>query len=552
MKNIICKLFEPIFVVLFIAGMTVLNLWHIIYYFFNRPPGSTFIGISHHYEDYFYYLSQVTQGMTGSWATQNLYTTEPIPSTLLWWTNIILGKIAAIFKLNPWTVYDGGLFVMTALSIYIFYLGAKNLYPTHFLKRLTVLLFASLSTCGYTYVKNQAGESVINPIVYFYNYTSSLNRLGGVVHLMMQNVLSLIVIFVYADILTQIFWGNSQSKKLIGKTIILSLSAFLLSFINPVYIIFDALCMIILTVGTVIIRFNLKKLIKLITVGLIITIPLVIPYILMEQAFKVPFYQYFRWWESSVLRAPVQNFIYSYGPLLILAPIGIIPFLSKISPLRIIGVLWAILPIAIYWTNLPGRFSIPVFRIPQPPSYIILGAFVVEALYLPGMLLAKLTKNPIFLTVIFLALSSIYLIYQIPMINEEVRSRKENYTLMSWLNHINNDLLEGLMVLKSFPHDKNVLAFNNLELLVPAISGQRVYTAHRSLTLEYPRKIAETAVFYTNQLDSFQGKYFLDINHIGWVLWKKADGDPTNFAIGYPFLKIWYENPAIIIYKVEN
>jgi hypothetical protein len=199
-KKLFSKLFEPVFVTLFITGMTVLNLWHVIYYFFNRPPNSTFIGISHHYEDYFYYLSQVMQGANNSWATVNLYTTEPIPPTPLWWTNIMLGKIAGLFHLYPWTVYDGALVVMTIISILVFYLGAKRLYPTNIHKRLASLIVASLTTCGYTYIKNQSGNTVINPIVYFYNYTSSLNRLGGVVHLMMQNVLFLIVIFTYAEI----------------------------------------------------------------------------------------------------------------------------------------------------------------------------------------------------------------------------------------------------------------------------------------------------------------------------------------------------------------
>lgn len=532
--------------------MTVLNLWHIIYYFFNRPPGTTFIGISHHYEDYFYYLSQVTQGMTGSWATQNLYTTEPIPPTPLWWTNILLGKIAALFHLTPWAVFDGALFVTTALSVYVFYWAARKLYPTDIHKRLAVLIVASLSTCGYTYIQNQIGETVISPIVYFYNYTSSLNRLGGVVHLMLQNILSVIMVFNYADIISLIFWRENHPRKLVFSTLIVSVSAFLLAFINPVYIIFNAACMAIVTIGAVVIKFNLRKILKLLVVGLIITIPMIIPYLLMQEAFKVPFYQYFRWWESSVLRAPLYNFIYSYGPLLYIAPLGIIPFLLKKSPLRALGFFWALLPPLIYWTDIPAKISIPVFRINQPATYIILGAFAVEAFYLVSALIGKITRKWILIPAVLWSLTTIYLVYQMPMIAEEVRARKENYTLVSWLNHISNDLIDGLVTLRTFPRDKNFLAFNNLELLVPAISGQRIYAAHRSLTLEYPRKIAEIAVFYTNQDDAGQGKYFLESNNIGWVLWKKSDGDWTAFEKNYPFLTKWYENPALLVYKVTN
>src|SRR4030042_5591460 len=164
------KLPEPVFIILFIAGMTAVNLWHVIYYSFNRPFNTIYIGITHHYEDYFYYLSQLTQGARGAWEVRNLYTTEAIPPTPLWWTNILLGKLSGLSGIPPWVVYDATLYLVTVLSLLALYWAAKKLYPDNPHKRLAAFLVAVLATCGYTYAQNPEGAKTISPIVYFYNY----------------------------------------------------------------------------------------------------------------------------------------------------------------------------------------------------------------------------------------------------------------------------------------------------------------------------------------------------------------------------------------------
>jgi hypothetical protein len=153
-------------------------------------------------------------------------------------------------------------------------------------------------------------------------------------------------------------------------------------------------------------------------------------------------------------------------------------------------------------------------------------------------------------TGVFWILVILIILNQLPMIREEVRNRVENYTLVSWLNHLDRHLYDGLMAVKSLPHDKTVLAFNNLELVVPALTGQQSYAAHRSLTLDYPRKIAEVAAFYTAKMAPDDARNWLESINAGYVLWKKADGDPSGFTDRYPFLNKIYENQALIIFSI--
>ncbi len=544
------KYFEPVFVALFIIFMTAVNLWHVIYHAQSRPPNTVYVGISHHYEDYFYYLSQLTQGAQKSWEVKNLYTSEPIPATPLWWVNIILGKVSALLHVPVFTVYTASLFAATPLLLATLYLGSRMLFPKNTNLRLGTLLITVLATAGYRYIDGR-----IDPIVYFYNYTSSLNRLGGVTHLMLQNILSLLIILYGSAII-------ESDKKISRNTLIVSISAFLLAFINPVYVVLDAVAISLVALT------RIRR--KLLTSALIIGIPLLIPYILMQRTFDIPFYQYFRWWESSVLRAPTYNFWHSYGILIYLLPLGVIPFLKKGGALRWTGLVWAVLPVIMYWSPIPGILHIPVFRLTQPPQYLILGAIAAEGLWIlchPELVSGsrfinwmlkrvqhdgkKIYNHNNSKIILFWLLTTLFLINQYPMLYEEVRARRDNYTLISWLNHMDKNLYEGLMTFSTMPHNQIALAFNNLELIVPAISGHTVYQAHRSLTLEYPRKIGEAATFFTMQLTPSDALSFLKTNTIGYILWRKSDGDRREFEAYYPFLTKTYENSTLIIYTVQ-
>src|SRR3989344_5401733 len=102
-------------IVCFIAIMfSGLNLFHMFYWALHVPPNTVFIGIAHWYEDYFFYLSQLTQGAMGQWQLTNAYTLEPIPLGYNWIFNLLLGKLAGLLSIAPWRLYDGTIFILSA------------------------------------------------------------------------------------------------------------------------------------------------------------------------------------------------------------------------------------------------------------------------------------------------------------------------------------------------------------------------------------------------------------------------------------------------------
>jgi hypothetical protein len=541
------KYIEPLLIACIIGTAAIANVWQTIWHWFSRPTDTLYVGISHYYQDYFYYLSQVTQGAQGAWMSRNLYTTEAIPATPLWWTNIAIGRIAGILGLHPWTAYDISLFVASIVSLWLLYKTACLLFPKQRVLRISSFAVSVFTTCYYLVQKNPDGTRFINPFQFFYNYTESLNRLGGVTHLILQNILSLGAVILYAKLITAVVDKTKSLQSIAKITAVFSLVVTLLMFINPVYVAVDAVVFIIVTIGYCIRFPSSKAFMKVFFIAGVTGIPLAIPTLAVVETFSVPFYQYFRWWETSIYPTNIIIYLYSMGPIAILSAIGLFPYLRRGGALRILGFFYIITPVILYFSPIPTLLAFPRFRLMQPPAYIFLAAMAVETLALPDILIASMTKKARGYLIFFILLTA-YILFQLPMIRHEIAARNNDITLISWVNNIDRSLYDGLITLKDRRDDKVVLAFNNLELLVPVITGKTVYTGHHSLSYDYPEKIAEVADFYTKKMTGEEALDFLTRNNIGYILWRKKDTVNPLYPTAYPFLKVLFENEGLVIY----
>jgi len=60
--------------------------------------------------------------------------------------------------------------------------------------------------------------------------------------------------------------------------------------------------------------------------------------------------------------------------------LGIFQYLKKATPLRILGLIWIIIPVIAYFTDIPARLTLPYFRLTQPPNYVISAALTAEGI----------------------------------------------------------------------------------------------------------------------------------------------------------------------------
>lgn len=519
------------FLAILFAG---LNLFHVFYWAFNAPPNTVFIGITHWYEDYFFYLSQLTQGAMGRWQLTNAYTLEPIPLGYNWIFNLLLGKIAGVLAIPPWRLYDGAIFVLSAGYICLSYRIILEVFgPEEKRFRIPALLIALMSTQTVFFEQSATGLAP-KAVTYFYAYTDAWNRLGGVAHQIAQNILGLYAIILFSRIMN----ARSLSKTILLLSITVTSLFVISAFFAALAIAVFGVVLLYYLLFTKTIRFN-KMIIISIIVGLL---PVVLLGFYQKSVLDHPFWVGVRLWEQTRGSAPIGTFLLSSGVIALLLPIGILKFLKKATPIRVTGVVYAFLPIVLYFSPIPGLLGMPAFRLLQPPAYVFFGAIAAMGI---AFLANRLGKSK-WLT--FPILLGIFLAFQIPGLLLGLQSRINEYYLNSQLNFLNKNVYNGLVYLKAQPHNTNVLAVHTLESLVPVVSGHSVYEGHATLTVDYKTKIASTIAFYARTMTPADAYRFLQENTIGYVLWEKRFGGPP-LSSSYPFLSPIFDNPGLVIYR---
>jgi len=136
---------------------------------------------------------------------------------------------------------------------------------------------------------------------------------------------------------------------------------------------------------------------------------------------------------------------------------------------------------------------------------------------------------------VFTVIILIFLAFQVPMIKMEIAVRQNAMIMDSWLNNPDPKLIAGLTQLAKMPHNHNVIAFNLLETLVPAVTGMTSYTGHESLTINYGAKIGAATRFFNCGMTPAEVQKFIADNNLGYVVWKNLDGPITSLRTCDPF-----------------
>ncbi len=485
----------------------------------------------------------------GQWHLVNKYTLEPVPIGINWLFNLLLGKLSSLFSLPVWTAYDASIFILTIVYVLLIYKVLKAVFPNQIEKRFGALLIALTST-NLVIIEKTSCCVTFMPITYFYAYTAAWNRFGGVAHQIAQNILSLLAIYLFSQILTLALNDKASTKTLFFYTLVTAVVLSALFTSSTFYVATDLFIFFVIACYYGLI-FHRKSFVAAITISFILlAVPLGGLAWSQLQLLSHPFWQFVREWEKTRQTITIPTFLLSGGVITLLIPFGITSFLKKEAPLKTLGFVYAFLPIMLYFSPLSKLLQIPSFRLLQPPAYVFFGAIAIEGItvmtrFLGSRLSLERKAKP------FYAILTLFLALQIPGLVIELRSRINEYYLNSHLNYFDREVFDGLMVLKGQTHDKNVLAVHTLESFVPVISGHSVYEGHATLTLDYKNKIDKTIAFYTRKMTPDKGRELLRSNNLGFVLWERRFGDPQALATYYPFLKVLSENPKLVIYTVH-
>lgn len=443
-------------IVLIIAAVSVLaNSWHVLSEWIRNNPGEVFTGIAHYYRDYFLYTSFITQGIRGSWVMgQPLFTNELISPTWYYWFYVLLGKLGGLIGLNTFALYNLSLIFLVTLLLGVLYVIAKRLFPSAFLYTLCFVFLATASNFS-----NSDGTLIG---MSWFSPTPALNRLGGVPHQTLQTILLLAVMLLW------------ERPKWLVLTLVISVVA---ATTNPIQ-------MLLLAAAISAVSLYRRK--NVAASGMIIIATSIGG---LASNYEVSRQQLFAiardWEESQRVSASLWDWVVSLGPIAFLIPLGIVPYFRKRDPLRLVTLLYGMFSFIAFFSPIPSFLNVAAIRWLHPAPYILWPILATEGVQ------TLLQQSKKIRSLVVVTLLTIYILFTVPAIVSQVRSRLEPLTgdaTVRTLNHIPKATQDALVALGSGDTTGVILTNPSLpyDVIIPSLTGRKSFTGHPIHTL-YPK-----------------------------------------------------------------
>ncbi len=497
-------------VILLILSATVANMSAFIAQIAAQPSNTVYLGTIHYWEDYFFLLNHFFQGAHGQWLAVNQLTHDIPGTTIIYWSNVLMGKIGGLFGLSPQFTYSLSVLILTFLSLGALFILIQKLVPEK-KKALLAFFFAVTATSlPNRVVSGETGQMITWPFQIWGTTHLALDRLGGAPHHLFRNVLA--YIFLY-------FLFSKKSTMSI-------IVAFFLASVNPTQ------ALLSLGIFSIVNWQDIKRLLP--TWVSVVFMTLWVNHDLHSEAYRVA-----AAWDGSQNSYTTLPFLMaSIGPIGLISLIGLMK--KNFSRIELFGLLTILSTYFYFMTPIPKLLHVSNLRLLFPSTHVFFGIFAASgALYLSK-------KIPLVLILI------LYSLLTIPTLDWEIGMKTSNIKPNDQLLYLPSLVHEGFVYLSTQTPFTDVTLGNpgsHMDILIPALSGHTTYVAHFLETKDYPRKKAETEKFYSLQLTPDKAQKWLTENTIRYILFTKYDGDKTKFEENYSFLKPAFSNPESTVYQ---
>lgn len=526
------------FIVVLIIGLifSLLSVLHVILGALMTKTGQVYLATGTYYMDYFYYLQFIAQGLRGAWFAR-LYSTTDDPSIYPHLQPyILIGKIGSLLNLDPNILYWLTVFVLVFITILLMYFVINKLLNSEqFIIKISALLIGLL-TIPYA-------DRFI-----WYAPNSVFDRLTPIPH----HLLNMIVVLIISIILGALFEDliNISFKRIIFLTIILSLLLVAVFSFYP-FVIF----LVCGGIGLIILYFFLdatfkKKpdILKKMFVFLTIFITVVIPCILMIRYYynKTALFTNAKTYETAYHQsAPLSLVLTNIGIIIIFIPLAIKKFLKKINTTKLFFVGFVLTSYGLYMTRLDLILGTHNGRFLSPLSFVLFGVMAALGIKTISNFFGKL-KN-----LVFILLTIILLSYFIPTTIRLHQQRMNDRNIFSPITYLPKTIVDGFVFLNSDPDARAVLTTpcQFLGIIVPIYVNKHVYIGRDPATPNYTEKAAIADRFYLGRMSIGEAEEFFNKNNIGFVILTSIEGYLEKDLKIYPFLKEFYRNSDIVIFK---
>jgi hypothetical protein len=445
----------PLAVGIIALALALINSWHVIVPWIQRPPDAVFTGIAHYFADFFLYIAQMREGTLYS---SHWFTNEPMAATWIYWFNGLVGRAGSIVGLSPFATYNITLIALVLGLCVLWWALIKRVFADNF-TRLVAFVFVLTAS------------QAPNAAVFWFSPTPALNRLGGVPHQMLQTLFILAVIYIFI----------ARPKSLL----IIPL-AFLASTANPIQM------LLVVAAAALIMPKRLPML----------AIPALIGAVLVNKEFAAqPVLIAAKAWEAAQhIRVGFLQFLLSIGPIVLLIPFGVKRFLKQKDPLRRLFFAYGALSMAVFFSPIPTLLGTASVRWLSPAAYALL----------PLLAAAGLPKS----RYKFLLLA-LYVLVTTPVLASQVGSRMTPQPL----NYVSRPVVDGISQLEKEPDGVVLTdPLLPYDVLIPVFAQHSSFTGHPIHTLYPEVKERLREEFFSGIWSEEQTREFLTNHRIGYVI----------------------------------
>lgn len=501
----------------------------------NTPVHTVYLGASHYWEDFMFYTSQFMQGSNGAFTNTNLFTEETTPKTLLYFPNILLGHIGQILPVMPSTIYNVSCILLSFFILIAAYILLVRLFPNKKLAPVAWMFFAFSTS-----LMNKLPAGLADAYWPFDLWGTPhylFNRLGGMPHRLVMTLLFFMGLALLFD--KKISWPKWMQIS------IAFVSVFGLTLIQPI----ATVLLLGVFVCTALIHHKETRMTTMIAsilgggcgIAYLLFLYVADPYM---QALATEG----KWQTTTSLFFLLR----SIGPVVPFTLIGMITR-KKWTAIEQFGGILLISTYALFLFPVLARFGISNVRLLLPAAYLFVGWFAavgVETIaeFLPNV--TKFTKNQVITLccILFCVAVSPTIVWEIQQKVITARSQQNNY-----LHYLPTHTYDAFVYLKTIPNHPIVLGnpTNQLDTLIPALSGQKTVTGPLYATINHDEKIEKATQLYMRTLTTEDAHAWLREHHVTHLLFTIYDGDRTLFQTTYPFVTPLFSTPTAVVYGVQ-
>lgn len=496
--------------------------------------GEVYLGTTHYYEDYFLYLNQFFQGAHGGWLTLNRYTTESTPASILFWPNVLLGKLGGLFGLSPEISYNLSVMLLTFTVLIVLSSLMRHVFPKDKTKALIGFILAALSTSLINHIWVN-GKPMWYPFQLWKTPNFALDRLGGVPHQLVQTLLFLLAMHA---------WFFYRSKK-ISTPLVAGVLLLLLTTLNPVM---SAIFLGTLWITQIIIRPKqatswMTLLVTSVGVG-------ATAWYYNGLSSLQPHVQSKLWEAGQQIATTPLFMLLSIGPISVLGIIGAIAIIKRARPVELFSIILLVACYALYFSPIPKLIGISNSRVLYPAMYAAWGILGVLGVEFLATQLHKYSSS-IKISLLTVSLSILFLIVSFPTLTWELEQKlfvkpEERIPLL----YLTTDVYQAFTYLRTTGSLDDVVLGNpvsHMDALLPALTGHTGYTGHPFATINNEQKKAGAMKFFQLKMTAIEAKEWLKKNNIRFILFTKFDGDIKRFWLGLPFFKVLHTTPQATV-----